>query len=483
MKQVAHQKQMTGGDGVRIESRAKVPFQFSGTQLKKMPLPASYDEGLFAERLRKLGDNLHGLAQELEGYTAKSAIFHSLDEQVTLSELWDTCIQKRREIRTRMIVLQEELDFTVYVMWGFADDSTLGDIDCFFDTNVEAGMRPFEILSGTNDEDFAVPDGIPAEWPDKLSLLWQKRITAIQESKNLRLIEDAHYKRRWIGRQGLFNHAARHDELKNACRDWLLHRLEHPTYWAEAQGNTSLHSVARIADIARDDQHFIQVASSYRGRQDFDVFALITELVESESVPLLPILRYKSSGFRKRLNWENVWDLQRKQDAGNEVGKIKIPPKFTSGDFKKPEYWRLRGKLDVSKERWISFPHCETDGDPSLVVGWAGWNYLQRGTAVVAYYDARKKEGWTAERLTPLLAALEQLLPWIHQWHPEIDPEYNETAGTSFQTLLESEAQELGLTLEQIRSWTPPAKKKAAKKKAAKKPRKKPKSAEETEGE
>jgi hypothetical protein len=65
-----------------------------------------------------------------------------------------------------------------------------------------------------------------------------------------------------------------------------------------------------------------------------------------------------------------------------------------------------------------------------------------------------------------MLAALDQLLPWIHQWHPEIDPEYNETAGTSFQTLLESEAQELGLTLEQIRNWTPPAKVKGGNKKA-----------------
>ena len=31
MKQVSHQKQMTGGDGVRVTSRAKVPYQFAGT--------------------------------------------------------------------------------------------------------------------------------------------------------------------------------------------------------------------------------------------------------------------------------------------------------------------------------------------------------------------------------------------------------------------------------------------------------------------
>ena len=143
-----------------------------------------------------------------------------------------------------------------------------------------------------------------------------------------------------------------------------------------------------------------------------------------------------------------------------------MPPKYTSADFQKSDYWRLRGKLDVPKERWISFPHCETESDPSLVVGWAGWNHLQQATALIAYYDARKREGWDAKRLTPLLAGLDQLLPWIHQWHPDIDPEFGETAGQSFQTMLESDAHELGLTLEDIRAWEPPAKTKGGKRKA-----------------
>ncbi len=79
--------------------------------------------------------------------------------------------------------------------------------------------------------------------------------------------------------------------------------------------------------------------------------------------------------------------------------------------------------------------------------------------ALVAYYDARKREGWDAKRLTPLLAGHEQLLPWIHQWHPErLDPAYGETAGQSFETVLEQDAHELGLTLDDVRQWTPPEK-------------------------
>ena len=78
---------------------------------------------------------------------------------------------------------------------------------------------------------------------------------------------------------------------------------------------------------------------------------------------------------------------------------------------------------------------------------------------------ADKREGWNAKRLTPLLGGLDQLLPWIHQWHPEVDPEFGETAGQSFQTMLEADAHELGLTLEDIRGWQPPAKKKGGKRK------------------
>ena len=58
----------------------------------------------------------------------------------------------------------------------------------------------------------------------------------------------------------------------------------------------------------------MQVAALYRGRPDFDVAALVAELVEGEAVPFLPILRYKPAGLRKREVWERTWDLQRQQD-------------------------------------------------------------------------------------------------------------------------------------------------------------------------
>ena len=58
-----------------------------------------------------------------------------------------------------------------------------------------------------------------------------------------------------------------------------------------------------------------------------------------------------------------------------------MPPKYTSADFLKSDFWRLRGKLDVPKERWVSFPHCEGD-DGTLMIAWAGYDHLQLARAI-----------------------------------------------------------------------------------------------------
>ena len=43
---------------------------------------------------------------------------------------------------------------------------------------------------------------------------------------------------------------------------------------------------------------------------------------------------------------------------------------------------------------------------------------------IVAYYDRMKhQEGWAPARLLPLLAGLDQLVPWLLQWHNDIAPD------------------------------------------------------------
>ena len=127
-------------------------------------------------------------------------------------------------------------------------------------------------------------------------------------------------------------------------------------------------------------------------------------------------------------------------------------------DFLKSHYWRLRGKLDVPKERWVSFPHCEGQ-DGTLVIAWAGYDHLQLARAISTYYvDIQERLGGRDDpRLTPLLACLIELLPWIKQWHNDPDPAFDGMRmGDYFEGFIQDEARQMGKTLAEIRAWQPP---------------------------
>lgn len=460
MKQVFHNKgDSTDQHGARTTGVPEFnTYEFTGTGLQSFLLPS--------ERPTELARVIDGLASEYTR-TLPTAV---IEDSVPTGETLLAARQRAAGCRGKMIALQEELDWRCYKSYRLHTNDL-----CYHGDDLPAlspGERAFEIVmarqiaNGENDtkwferHGFSKTTETPNHWPTDYVDLVKRRIKVIESSKEIGLIENGIYKRRWAAESW-------DDQQNGALKKWLLERLENVGYWPDTSQHTPLlQSVAELSDKASGDHEFLQVAAVYRGRDDFDVAALVTELVEAESVPFLPSLRYKPAGLRKRDVWEKTWKVQRMEDAGEKVGKIKVPPKYASSDFIKSDFWRLRGKLDVPKERWISFPHCDTESDPSLVVGWAGWNHLQQATAIIAYYDARKREGWDAKRLTPLLAGLDQLLPWIHQWHPEVDPEFGETAGQSFETMLKADAHELGLTLEDIRAWEPPAKQKGGRRKA-----------------
>lgn len=498
MKQVAHQKQMMGGDGIRIESKAKVPFAFSGTQLGKMPIPENWTSSKFRNRLLELSRTMDQLGTELLSLSASNSVLREFHGADTMRRKWRSSLERRTAIRSQMIQTQEEIDFTVYAMWGLASEDLLSK-SIWDAVVIDAGERPCDILRGKNEDEFLVPLVIPSDWPEEMQSCWQKRIDAIKSSTELQLIEDSQYKRRWVGRQGLFNHTRNKGELDRACEDWLLLRLE--TYFDndgrmfDFTGTSArpvplteigAHSVVQLTEMARRDPQFMEVGELYRDDPAFDVQALVEELVLAESVPHLPILRYKDSGLRKRAEWEKTWDLQRRKDAGEAVGTIPVPPKYTSADFISTggaRYWSLRGKLDVPKERWISFPHCEGP-DGTLVICWAGYDHLQQAQAISAYYVRVQTEfgGSDDPRLIPLLASLIELLPWLKQWHNEPNANFDGLRmGDYFEGFVNEEARNLGKTLAEIKAWVPPkkvAKKKAASKSATKKTSKK-KAAEE----
>jgi hypothetical protein len=424
-------------------------YQIAGTGLLSFPVPKRDSASI--PQIRTIAKSIEEAARRsvevLPGAILGSWEFKNSHKDI--GQAFNEAAFEYEKAKMRMIALQEELDWEVYKSYGLTDEGASKTILEDTQNGVGSEHRPFMWENETP------PGGLPASWIP----IYEKRRRLRGSVVNLKLIESIVFKRPWWGRQGVYGQATRtyKEWMLDACREWMVDRLESPKFRRGNIESPELTTTAQMADVASADEEFLQVAALYRGRPDFDVAALVAELVEGESVPFLPMLRYKPTGLRKRAVWERIWDLQRQEDSGEEIDEIPISPKYISADFVKADYWRLRGKLDVPKERWVSYPHCSTENDPSLVVGWAGWNHLQQATALIAYYDARKREGWTANRLTPLLAGLDQLLPWIHQWHPEIDKEFGETAGKSFQTMLEHDAHELGLTLEEIRQWTPPA--------------------------
>ena len=391
-----------------------------------------------------------------------------------------------------MIALQEELDWECYGLYGLVDEvlTYRGE-----PPGLRFGRRTFEIAMRAKMESGklqttwferhnATPlPGPHPEWPEDYQALVRRRMQVIVTNRNIALMEQPEYKRRW-------NTESWKSQLEHALNAWLLDRLE--SYFdfdgrmndegkPTARLAIGLLTVGKLADIARQDPDFLQVGELYRDDPAFDVTRLVAELVEGESVPLLPVLRYKPSGLRKREEWENTWTLQRREDAidarttfrkddprhlseldakelkKKEVGTIPVPPKYTSADFLKGDYWRLRGKLDVPKERWVSFPHCEGE-DGTLMLAWAGYDHFQLARAISAYYvDVQEHLGGRDDpRLVPLLACLIELLPWLKQWHNEVDLEFGVPMGDYFEGFLQEESRNLGLTLDEIKRWKPP---------------------------
>jgi hypothetical protein len=193
--------------------------------------------------------------------------------------------------------------------------------------------------------------------------------------------------------------------------------------------------------------------------------AAVASALKQNSVPFLTSYVFTDTGLEKRRAWQQTWELQRKEDAGESVGDIPVPPEYSQGsrgkstDFRENHYWSLRGKLDVPKERFISYPGCESDEDHEPVYGWAGWDHLQRAQALAQLYNDRRAEGWDRERLQPMLAGLLELLPWLLQWHNEPSEELGgNRPGNDFALFLEGQCAELGFTHDDLRGWRPVAK-------------------------
>lgn len=441
VKQVAHCKGGQGiNEGLKSESWEKF-FQLAGAVVRDIPVP-DHRPVLLAQRLDGMG---RGSGELLTGCDFRNPV--AIAESIAAA---GTSLTMR-------VACQEEIDWECYQSYRLTRAPLTYTGDDL--PGLQLGQRAFEIVlarqlaAGKNKTTWFERHGskpiteIPAHWPKAYRDLVQRRIDCIEQNADIRLIEQPEYKRRW-------NVEPFAEQLLRAQRSWLLDRMEEPKFWRQPR----LLSTARFAEQLRADADFVQVANLYRGRDDYDFDDLVQELVTSEAVPFLPVLRYKPSGLRKRADWEATWVLQRREDAGEKVGTIPVPPKYMSADFLKSSYWSLRGKLDVPKERFVLYPFAERGDDISPVFTWAGFDHAQQGEALAARYLERKEqEAATSDQLLPLLAGLRELLPWLLQWHNTPSADSPQGLGSAYHDFLTAELHALSKTEKDLVEWTPPA--------------------------
>lgn len=425
-------------------------YQFNVTNVEEYPLPSH-----LPVRLGQLLDDLAGEAARSLPASVCAAGPPEKSVFVAARHEYDAA-------RGRMVAAQEELDWDVYRLYGLIEeDLTFSGDDL---PALSLGERAFEIdlarKAADGDEEtawFTHPlqsstpiTEIPSHWPAAYGELVQRRLDLIAVDPSIRLLEQPENKRRWAADPWEVQQTA-------ALCDWLLGRLEDEQFWFDKQGRPQPRSCSQIADEVARDSSIVSVLALWEGRPDVPVSDSLVRLVGGESVPYLAAYRLKESGLRKRDAWEETWALQRREDAGEKVGAIPVPPKYAAEDFRKASWGRARGKLDVPKERFILYPDAGRETDPTPLLGWAGWDHAQQSLSLSLVIGAREADGWDDDRLVPLVAGLAELQPWVEQWHADVDPTYGVSLAAFCREQLTARATQVGKSLEELAAWRPEA--------------------------
>ncbi|WOX21230.1 BREX-2 system adenine-specific DNA-methyltransferase PglX [Streptomyces solicathayae] len=434
-------------------------YQFGSTKIAELPLPG--------ELPLRIGSAVSAAAHALREHAPSAVASRGIPVGADLREASVTYAR----IRAQMIALQEELDWTVYGLYDLltAEEVARTTLASVADVpELTLGERAFEIVlarkvaAGEAETAWFERHGstpvteIPAHWPEEYKAVVQARIDIINSRKDIALIERPECKRRWASEPW-------EKKEKEALRTWLLDRCEDENLWFGLRDGFRAPrtlTVSQLADALRQDADVQAVAELYAadhmGKRDATLATVLADVIASEHVPYLAAMRYKDSGLRKRAQWEQVWDLQREEDKTGERLDIPVPPKYSSSDFLKTSYWSHRGKLDVPKERFISYPDASPDSDSSILLGWAGWDHKDQVQALVNVINDRTEQaGWDTPRLTPLVAGIQELMPWVHQWHGQHDDEWGGTPSEEYQAYLDEQRAKHGLSAEDLTAWRP----------------------------
>lgn len=468
LKQVCQGTGAGGVGGGIHEEEWSQRIEHDGTKLQSFPLATAAHEGLRvlalhldAKGRQRGADNARAVINTFAGAGA-SALRIALNKRR----------QRDLDSLDQMVAWQEELDWLCYELYGLLDDTTrhlTGRIDEV--PPLRAGVRPFEVRLAREDADRRAviahgeePDEAPTAWFERHG--WQpcpevphaidghamnlgqrtlilQRMAATEVSRNLALIEQPTYKRRWY-------RPDHEQEEREALAGWLDDRIEE---WARKQAQPW-----RIRDVvvALQNQQKVQdVAELLAGQSVFDLEALFVARITDQAVPNNKHHVFKPEGLIKRAAWEETWQLQHEEDRGNKNAKPQVPPKYGSGDYLKPSYWQHRGKLDVPKERYTAFtdvpaavlePLGGNEGPAtSVLYGWAGWTPPHRARVLLELDEQAADAGVSLEDRYGLLYGAWFLLPYVAWTEP--------VQAQEFRTILEGLLGKAGVTDEMLARW------------------------------
>ncbi|RKH71349.1 BREX-2 system adenine-specific DNA-methyltransferase PglX [Corallococcus interemptor] len=387
MKQVFQNKGIRGEGGGLTVTLWEQFFQHDSTKMKLFPVVEARNKTI------PYAAKLDALARQRSERNVRSVIDGAV---------WQSPAQLRRAIDerhaadfadlSRMIALQEELDWLCYSLYSLDEAS-----DVISPENVEPcppTWLPWNLTfaekDAANREALAngqEPDEQPSVWwerhrwealialPDEASPALKNRVEARRArtatTPALALIETANFKRRWYKPDYA-------EQERVALSEWLADRVEQ-----SAKARASAFSLEQLVANLQDDARVLAVCEVMTGRKDFSLSQLIASALQGDAVPSHRFHVYKPAGLVKREVWERTWADQRLEDAGEKVTP-EVPPSYGSGDFLRSDYWRLRGKLDVPKERFISFTEVPGRSGVETLYGWAGWTAQQRVKAILA---------------------------------------------------------------------------------------------------
>jgi len=409
-RQVLHK---VGGrsSGTRLQSEPWAQrMDFAGGLVGQAPLPQ-----ILPGHLSLMAQKLDALGREFQ-QNQPSAVLEGFWRPSDLVATLEAASQRRDLVRNQMVAVQEELDWAIYEAFGFLNAG-----ESFVETSqpepIRSENRPFAIRlaravsAGEASRYWFDAMGVAptATIPNLYSPTTHQRITRridlINETPAISLLEAPEHKRKWEPLQW-------DNDMKAACFAWLATRIEEIV-------NTKLQPTTQASIVAslQNEAQFFAVLSVYQSRRDIDLDGIVSEVVATESVPNHPVHTYTESGLSKMAVWEEVWALQRQEDSGVKAKSFPTLPEFSQGsrgksmDFLRAEYWHLRGKLDVPKERFIAFTEVPGRTGADTLYGWAGWTPLQRIKAILAIDEELEDGNVPLADRTGLLDSAWRLLP------------------------------------------------------------------------